>query len=204
MKNFEEYVTSWWQELVDKHEDDAAWCKDVMEQMGYYPVSDYLDDEDTPYDFLANFDDAVQIFEKVYGYNSQVEIDEIPSGEEFIEDILKQAAEPYAKEYDFVDEIVSDMAGHCVGYETPLGFFKDMATGGCSSGLVGMFIYHSDCKKFYIEHIDSMEAYIEEFEGETGEPVRNTDHQPRYTFVCWFCYEELAYNIARNLFEDEF
>lgn len=204
MGTFNEFVTSWWQELIDKHQDNEKWCKDVMEDMGYLPVSDYLEEGDTPYDFLANFDDAMQIFEKVYGFKSEVKNDDIPTKEEFIEELLRQAAKPYANLYDFVDEFVTDMAYHCVGYDTPLGFFKDLAYGGCASGMVGMFIYHSDCKNFYIEHIDSMEAYIADLEGEIGEPIRNKDNQPHYTFVCWVCYEELAYNIACNLFGHDY
>lgn len=205
MKNFNDYVVNWWQELVDNHADDDKWCSDMMEDMEYTPASDYLDEDEKPYDFLMALDNGTTIFEKVFGYESTVNLgDDKISTEVFIEDLLKQAAEPYIKEYDFAQELITDMAGHCVGYETPLGFFKDLATGGCSSGMVGMFIYHSDCKRFYIDHIDSMENYLEDLEDEMGEPIRNRDHQPRYTWLCWLCYEELGYNIARNLFEDEF
>lgn len=205
MMNFNDYVVNWWREVVDNHADGGAWCEAMMEEMGYSPASDYLDEDNTPYDFLSALDDGAEIFEKVFGYNSKTNlIDETVHTEVFVEELLTQAAAPYAKEYDFVQPLVSDMAGNCVGYDTPFGFFKDLATGGCASGMVGMFIYHDSCKKFYIDHIDSMENYIEDLEYELGSPIQNRDHQPRYTWVCWLCYEELGYNIARNLFEDKF
>ena len=70
--------------------------------------------------------------------------------------------------------------------------------------MIGMLIYNSDCKEIYIEHIDDMEEFVKELESEMGEPIRNRDHLPHYTFVCWLCYEELAFRIARELFPDEF
>ena len=103
-----------------------------------------------------------------------------------------------------VDELIEDMAGHSENYDTPYGFFHDLSYGGCVSGMIGMFVYHSDCKRFYIEHIDDLEAFVEDFEEELGEPIQNKDHQPHYTFTCWLCYEELAYRIARTLYPDTF
>ena len=95
------------------------------------------------------------------------------------------------------------MAGHCFNYANPAGFFQDLQCGGCASGMIGMFIYHSDCKDFYINHIDSMEDFVEEFEDELGSPIKNEAKMPHYTFICWICYEELAFRIANELWDGE-
>jgi len=70
--------------------------------------------------------------------------------------------------------------------------------------LIGMLIYNSDCQKIYGKYANDMETFKEEIEQELGVPIHNKSGVPHYTFVCWFCYEELGFQIARNLFEDEF
>ena len=106
------------------------------------------------------------------------------------------------KERSFVDDFVEDIAVHMEGYSDAQGFFKDLAYGGCISGMIGMFIYHSDCKKFYVEHIDDMENFKSELEEELGEPIQNRNHQPHYTFMCWLCYEEFARYLSDTLFNN--
>jgi hypothetical protein len=36
-------------------------------------------------------------------------------------------------------------------------FLEDLQRMGCISGMIGDFIYHADCKKFYIAHLDDLE-----------------------------------------------
>lgn len=109
-------------------------------------------------------------------------------------------------EYDFVPEIIDDLVYNVNerGYEKPTGFFEDLQYGGCQSGMVGKFIYNSDCKDFYIKYIDSMEDFKTEMEDELGEPIANRNGLPHYTFMCWLCYEETVYMIARELFPEKF
>lgn len=201
---FEKYVLNWWQKFVDSHESEA---KRLMELFigEEETIEDYLDEGETPYDWLIAKDEgyAEEIYENFFGYNADRSIlaDDVPDTETFLIGMFKQA---YTKKYDFVDELIEDMAGHACNYCTPHGFFHDLSYGGCSSGMIGMFIYHSDCKRFYINHIDDLEAFIEDFEEELGERIPNKDHQPHYTFVCWLCYEELAYDIARTIYPESF
>lgn len=136
-----------------------------------------------------------------------IEIPEVnarKSAESFLKDMLKEVGDQYIKDYGFAEELLEDMAEHCLNYNKPIDFFKDLQHGGCASGMIGMFIFTTDCKKFYIDHIDSMEGFVEELENELGEPIKNKEGLPHYTFVCWLCYEALAYKIARELWEDEF
>lgn len=201
---FEKYVLNWWQKFVDSHESEA---KRLMELFigEEETIEDYLDEGETPYDWLIAKDEgyAEEIYENFFGYNADRSIlaDDVPDTETFLIGMFKQA---YTKKYDFVDELIEDMAGHACNYCTPHGFFHDLSYGGCSSGMIGMFIYHSDCKRFYINHIDDLEAFVEDFEEELGERIPNEDHQPHYTFVCWLCYEELAYDIARTIYPETF
>ena len=201
---FEKYVLNWWQKFVDSHESEA---KRLMELFigEEETIEDYLDEGETPYDWLIAKDEdyAEEIYENFFGYNADRSIlaDDVPDTETFLIGMFKQA---YTKKYDFVDELIEDMAGHACNYCTPHGFFHDLSYGGCSSGMIGMFIYHSDCKRFYINHIDDLEAFVEDFEEELGERIPNKDHQPRYTFVCWLCYEELAHDIARTIYPESF
>jgi len=81
------------------------------------------------------------------------------------------------------------------------GFLEDMQKGGCISGMIGEFIYHNDCKAFYIKHIDDLEEFKTELEEQMGEPIANRHNLPHYTFVVWLCFEEYCYNLYSQIFE---
>lgn len=148
--------------------------------------------------------DAEFIYKSLFG-ESCILVDDLPTTEGFAREMLTETAKDLElSKYDFVGEILDDMAEHIEGYNTPLGFFKDLDYGGCESGLVGMFVYNPDCKNFYIQHIDSMEDFKEDWETMDVESVRNTKRLPHYTFLCWFCYEQVGYEIGRALFPEVF
>jgi hypothetical protein len=86
-------------------------------------------------------------------------------------------------------------------YDTPEQFFKDMQN-GCISGMIGDFIYHADCKNFYIKNIDGLEDYKTDLEDNIGEPIANRHKLPHYTFVVWLCFEDYCNSIYSVLFED--
>jgi hypothetical protein len=81
-------------------------------------------------------------------------------------------------------------------------FFNDLQHGGCQSGMISEFIYNSDCKDFYIKHIDDLEEMKEELEDNLGEPIQNRNSLPHYTFLCWLCFEEYCYDLYNQIFED--
>lgn len=200
-QTFDEYVLDWWKGYIGSHQSDS---KRLMETFigEEETIEDYLDENETPYDWLSAQDNADEIYSHFFGYSrEQLVFDDLPDTETFLTGMFKQA---YTGKYDFVDELVEDMAAHADGYDTPYGFFHDLSYGGCASGMIGMFIYHSDCKTFYIQHIDDMESFVENLEDELGEHIPNRQQQPHYTFVCWLCYEELAYSIARTLYPENF
>lgn len=200
MKDFNEYVIVWFQDFVSDHENDSEWVGNLAEQLGYEH-----DDEETPLDYLQTMDDADSIYKSLFGFQRSVSIDGFPSTDDFVVKMLADtAADLKLSKYDFVGELLGDMAMHIEGYDSPLGFFKDLNYGGCESGLIGMFIYNYDCKMFYIHHIDSMEDFKQDWENMNVESVKNTKDIPHYTFMCWFCYEEIGYEIGRALFPKVF
>jgi hypothetical protein len=86
-------------------------------------------------------------------------------------------------------------------YDTPDQFFKDMQN-GCITGIIGDFIYHADCKNFYIKNIDGLEDYKTELENNIGEPITNRHKLPHYTFIVWLVFEDYCNSIYSVLFED--
>lgn len=208
MKTFEEFVTDWWQEYLDEADDSTL--KALMENLigEEETIMDYIPkDYNTPREWLEDNMTANEIYEKYFGYgNDGLCPDNMPDTAEFAYQMLKENARWFDGDAEplpsFTEIFLKDMANHIEGYKTPLGFFQDLQH-GCQSGMIGMLIYNSDCKRLYIEHIDDMEEYVEEIFEEYGY-VKNKDHTPHYTWVCWMCYEELAFSIARTLFPETF
>lgn len=206
VKDFNEYMLDWWHEYLDDHKDE---CKRLMEEFigEEETIDNYLEDGQTPYDWCYNdMTDASTIYTTFFGWPSSTcgLYDDMPDKNTFLQEMFAQAAHDYIQTYSFAKEFVEDMADETEGYDDPSGFFSDLQHGGCVSGTVGMLIYNSDCKRIYIEHIDDMEDFKEELEDELGDRIHNKRELPHYTFVCWLCYEELAYRVAGILFPDEF
>lgn len=195
---FKEYVLGWFHQLVEEHYTDKEWQRDLFAQLGYNEV-EYLDEGQSIYDFLLEMSDENEVYKSLF-YKARVKgLGGLPDTENFLQALFEEVGAQYIKDYDFAEELLKDMAAECISYANPSGFFQALQYGGCQSGMVGMFIYHCDCKKFYIDYIDSMEDFVEEFEDEIGCPVKNESKLPHYTFVCWLCYEELAFRIANEL-----
>lgn len=204
MINFKEYVLDWFHQLVEEHYTDKEWQRDLFHQLSYNEA-EHLDDGESIYDFLLAMSDENFVYEALFGYNAKVKnLDDLPDTESFLKGMFKEVGDQYIKDYDFAEELLEDMAGQCLDYTNPINFFKDLQYGGCVSGMIGIFIYHNDCKRFYIEHIDGMESFVEDLEDEIGCDIQNRQKLPHYTFICWVCYEELAHKIASELWNDEF
>lgn len=195
MKNFEKYVTDWFHDWLKEHEEQSDFYQEVFYAMRY--TLEELG-EDSYLDFLLNLS-ADAIYDNLISFHKL--IDDQPGTWEFLIKMFKQAVPD--KEKEFVDEFVEDMAEHAENYNSPLEFFNDL-THGCQSGLIGMLIYNTDCLKIYSKYANDMEEFKETMEDELGTPIHNKSGVPHATFMCWFCYEELGFQIARNLFTDKF
>lgn len=210
MKTFDEYVLNWWRNYLDNAEEHTL--NTLMENhIGEgETIADYIPSEAaTPRKWLKDNMQADEIYDRYFGYakNEGLCPDNMPDTFQFVRDMLKEnVAWPDGNEStqpSFVDDFIDNMAAEIEGYDYPLGFFEDLQRGGCQSGMVGFLIYNSNCKRIYIEHIDDMEEWKNLMEDEMG-AIKNEQHLPHYTFMCWLCYEELAYSIARTLYPDEF
>ena len=108
--------------------------------------------------------------------------------------------------YSFIDDFNEIIECQIDGYDGTAkqklkSFLEDMQRGGCMSGLIGDFIYNSDCKDFYIKHIDDLEEFKNELDEQIGEAIKNRHSLPHYTFIVWLCFEEYCYNLYNNIFE---
>lgn len=204
---FEEYVTSWFHGYVENHKDN----EDLMLSLfnATCPreegdsLSDWLDEDETIYDWLMNCS-VEDIYSSLFIKSHEL-FDDIPDTERFVKRMLKDACtELGLNEYEFVEEFVEDMAYHITDYDDPLYFFQDLQNGGCASGMIGMLVYNSDCLALYGKYANDMEEFREKLEDETGSPIKRDRNIRHYVWICWLCYEELAYQIAHYLFEDDF
>jgi hypothetical protein len=81
-------------------------------------------------------------------------------------------------------------------------FLEDLQHGGCISGMISEFIYHSDCKALYSTHLEDLENIKNDLEDGLGEPIPNRFKSPHYTFICWLCFEEYCYTIYSSVFDN--
>lgn len=208
MKTFDEYVLDWWHCYLDEAEEHTL--KALMENLigEEETIGDYIPgDAESPREWLRENMTADQIYEKYFGFeNDGLCPDNMPDTAEFVYQMLKENASWWNGDTEtlpsFAEEFLRDMANHIQCYNSPLGFFQDLQH-GCQSGMIGILIYNSDCKRIYIEHIDDMEEYAEQIYNELGF-VENKNHIPHYTLMCWMCYEEFGYQLACSLFPETF
>lgn len=102
---------------------------------------------------------------------------------------------------DFKQIILDKLPNYGTNKAALKSFLEDLQKGGCISGMIGEFIYNSDCKNFYIKHIDDLEDFKTELEEQMGEPISNRHNLHHYTFVVWLAFEEFCYDIYREVFE---
>jgi hypothetical protein len=119
--------------------------------------------------------------------------------------ILNTIEKSNNKDYTFFEDfkqiIIDKVADYGKDKKALKSFFEDMQKGGCISGMIGDFIYHADCKNFYIKHIEDLEELKSILEEETGAQIPNRHNLPHYTFLAWLAFEEFCYDIYRNEFE---
>ena len=125
-------------------------------------------------------------------------------GNKVISNLLEKSNNKvYSFREDFEEIIKNKIEGYDGTTKDKLkSFFEDMQRGGCVSGMIGDFVYHSDCKDFYIKHIEDLEEMKTEMEEQMGEPIKNRFELPHYTFLCWLCFEEYCYDLYNTIFEN--
>lgn len=91
---------------------------------------------------------------------------------------------------------VADEALH-YGSDDPAQMFTDLSQCGCQSGLIGSLIYYHDTARFFDCHYDDIEELREEYEANTGEPLRIKGDLKNW--LAWFGFEETGYQLANEL-----
>jgi len=123
-----------------------------------------------------------------------------------MKNLKKQLEKSNYNDYSFAEDfkqiILDKVEGYGSDKKALKSFFEDMQHGGCISGMIGEFVYHEDCKNFYIKHIDDLEDFKDELESQLGEPIEDRNKLPHYTFLCWLSFEEFCYDLYRTIFED--
>lgn len=82
---------------------------------------------------------------------------------------------------------------------------ENLRQGGCQSGHVGGLIYTVDVEMIYVEHIEGIEALIDEWEEKTGVDFfesyreRKEEFPDRRVFTVWAIFEETAFDLAREV-----
>lgn len=88
------------------------------------------------------------------------------------------------------------------------GAYKDLAYGGCQSGLVNHLIYYTDTVRFYKRHQSEIDSLLKDILSDTGNSISELfgdkwdDDDPlareqfNQNLLAWFGFEETARNIA--------
>lgn len=122
-----------------------------------------------------------------------------------VKKLIDKNLSQFAKDMSFCEEFTNIIIKKVEGYEPNKNglksFLEDVQHGGCISGMIGDFVYHHDCKKFYIAHIEDLEAFKEDLEEQIGQPIENRHKIVHYTFVVWLCFEEFCYQLYNAIFE---
>lgn len=126
--------------------------------------------------------------ENVLGYEDRV-----------LESMMDKAFEKAGvDDYSFSEELKAIYKRHVDDRTTVDDFFSDLAYGGCSSGMMGEFVYTDDCKKFYLKHMDDLESYKRDLEEDLGESITDDD-LTHAEIVTWLVVEEVARRVSDEL-----
>lgn len=206
IKTFEDYTLDWFHDWLSDHEDieglDVILFNMSTPLKEGETMADYLQDE-TTMDYLMSLE-ADDIYHMFFGFDCTKSkydnIPDLPITEEFLEGMFKQAQPE--EDYDFFNEFIEDMANECTDYSIPSRFFEELGEHGCISGMISSLIFNDDCLQLYGKYADSLEGYKEDIEANLGCTLQ--EKAIHYVWICWLCYEELAYHIASMLWPDKF
>ena len=85
-------------------------------------------------------------------------------------------------------------------YDTgALGALKDLAHGGCASGMMGGLIYTADIVSFFKRHAEDVLDVVGDYENDIGEPLSNKDSLDKVTLYTWSAVEIVGNKLLGEL-----
>ena len=108
-----------------------------------------------------------------------------------VAELRKKLKEVFENEADTIRTAVAEEA---LDHDDPASFFNDLQSHGYISGMVGGLIYYTDTQAFYDEHYAEIEELREDWEENTGEPLKIKGDLKN--FLAWFAFEVTAYRMA--------
>lgn len=112
-------------------------------------------------------------------------------------ELMKEKLEEYIDGDDIKSEVANDVLDYYDNNENIKGFFEDLLTYGCQSGMIPGLVYYTDTHKFFDKHYEEIEDLRYEYEQDFGEPLKvNGDLK---NWFAWFGYEETARKLAEEL-----
>ena len=104
-------------------------------------------------------------------------------------------------EYSFSADMQEILLDHMSKYDNPLTGLEEITTHGCVSGVLTDFIYHSDTREFYRQHMDSIEEYISDLEDDLGDRIDLSASSNHFTGATWLVAEQCA-SLASDSLEE--
>lgn len=196
---FQEYMMDWWSDFTCANDSKALTLMSDILDCSLDEAKEELADGQSPEEWVAEYEDVDTLYEVFFG-NGVKTADWGLDPEAFLAEMFKDAC-PGEQRYE--DEFTDDMALQAQGYRHIRRFFYDLARGGCHSGMIGTLINHTNCDALYGRYEKDMENKKSELEKFVG-PIREPKGVAHSDFMCWLCYEELAREIATELFTQKY
>lgn len=198
---FDEYLVNWYRGFVGNHMDDDDWCKELFHIMNCR--EDYMEDGDTYYSVLSDIDDEERIWYNLFVDEDNF-VDDLPDMYGFLKEAFKALCTWLINKYGFAEEFLDSYANECSakGCIYPSGWFQDLQESR-DNYMIDMFADPDDSYRFYLKHMDSLEAYKESLEIENGTIFKNTNHSPHAVFVCRQCYRDMAMEVLNRLWSND-
>lgn len=95
------------------------------------------------------------------------------------------------------DWIKSIVAEEALMNEEIEAFFNDLSKHGCVSWMIGFLVWYNQTHAFYDKHYYEVEEIRDEWEDSVWVPI--VIKGDLKNFFAWFAFEEVAYNLALEL-----
>lgn len=103
--------------------------------------------------------------------------------------------------YSFADKLKEDFQGEMECGEQGKSFLENLSSYGAGGMAMSGYIYDTEIKDFYVDHMDDLEDCLSDFEREIGARLSIDDRGPHATFVTYAVLELTAYDVL-NVFDE--